>query len=153
MFDSALYPPSCVYIRRCYPRMPPSFTCARSSAHSSTSTTVDMSSETSNPKTSSSMRLLIHSITPASTHPLNHSTMHLIHSHSIRSIYPSPTHPLIFRLRVHNSQIHIRTQEGHCKLIDFGFARSPNSDGLMKTQVGTPAYLSPEQLNGRTDDQ
>jgi serine/threonine protein kinase len=38
-------------------------------------------------------------------------------------------------------------EEGHCKLIDFGFAARPDKDGLLHTNVGTPAYLSPEQLN------
>ncbi|KAJ8601666.1 hypothetical protein CTAYLR_007461 [Chrysophaeum taylorii] len=38
--------------------------------------------------------------------------------------------------------------EGHCRLIDFGFARVPPTDsGLMLTNVGTPAYMSPEQLS------
>ena len=38
-------------------------------------------------------------------------------------------------------------EEGHCKLIDFGFAAKPDTNGLLHTNVGTPAYLSPEQLN------
>ena len=36
---------------------------------------------------------------------------------------------------------------GHCKLVDFGFATKPDSAGLIHTICGTPAYLSPEQLN------
>ena len=38
---------------------------------------------------------------------------------------------------------------GHCKLIDFGFATRPDQDGMCRTAVGTPAYLSPELLNGK----
>lgn len=38
-------------------------------------------------------------------------------------------------------------EEGHCKLVDFGFSAKPDRDGLLHTNVGTPAYLSPEQLN------
>ena len=35
-------------------------------------------------------------------------------------------------------------------MIDFGFSRQPNPDtGLCKTICGTPAYLSPEILNGK----
>mmetsp|Transcript_9191 Transcript_9191/g.28646 ORF Transcript_9191/g.28646 Transcript_9191/m.28646 type:complete len:387 (-) Transcript_9191:8-1168(-) len=39
--------------------------------------------------------------------------------------------------------------EGHCRLVDFGFATAPpdGPDGLMRTNCGTPAYLSPEQLS------
>lgn len=41
-------------------------------------------------------------------------------------------------------------EHGHCKLIDFGFAVRPASDGLCQTSVGTPAYLAPELLNAKT---
>ena len=39
--------------------------------------------------------------------------------------------------------------DGHCRLMDFGFACAPpgGPDGLMRTNCGTPAYLSPEQLS------
>lgn len=40
-------------------------------------------------------------------------------------------------------------EEGHCKLVDFGFAVQPDVAGLIHTICGTPAYLSPEQLNGK----
>jgi protein kinase A len=36
---------------------------------------------------------------------------------------------------------------GHCLLIDFGFSMAPDAQGLLHTNVGTPCYLSPEQLN------
>lgn len=41
-------------------------------------------------------------------------------------------------------------EEGHCKLIDFGFS-TPCADNTTKlhTLCGTPAYLSPEQLDGK----
>lgn len=40
-------------------------------------------------------------------------------------------------------------EDGHCKLVDFGFSTRPGADGLIHTVCGTPAYLSPEQLNGK----
>jgi serine/threonine protein kinase len=40
-------------------------------------------------------------------------------------------------------------ETGHCKLVDFGFTTKPNENGVMRTQVGTPMYLSPEQLNSK----
>lgn len=46
-------------------------------------------------------------------------------------------------------------EEGHCKLVDFGFAikcggrQSAGTDEKMHTLCGTPAYLSPEQLDGK----
>ena len=44
----------------------------------------------------------------------------------------------------------ILDEEGHCKLVDFGFS-TPCSDNNTKlhTLCGTPAYLSPEQLDGK----
>lgn len=41
-------------------------------------------------------------------------------------------------------------EEGHCKLVDFGFS-TPCADNTTKlhTLCGTPAYLSPEQLDGK----
>jgi serine/threonine protein kinase len=38
-------------------------------------------------------------------------------------------------------------EDGHIKLIDFGFARPADSSTRMHTICGTPAYLSPEQLD------
>jgi protein kinase A len=40
-------------------------------------------------------------------------------------------------------------EDGHCKLVDFGFSRSTNSEGMLHTICGTPAYLSPEQLDSK----
>ena len=40
-------------------------------------------------------------------------------------------------------------EDGHCKLVDFGFSTMPNANGIVKTFCGTPAYLSPEQLDGK----
>jgi serine/threonine protein kinase len=38
-------------------------------------------------------------------------------------------------------------EEGHCKLVDFGFVTTPDENGMMRTMCGTSAYLSPEQLD------
>lgn len=40
-------------------------------------------------------------------------------------------------------------EEGHCKLVDFGFSTSANSQGMLHTLCGTPAYLAPEILDGK----
>ncbi len=40
-------------------------------------------------------------------------------------------------------------EDGHCLLVDFGFSTIPDENGQMKTMCGTPAYLSPEQLDGK----
>ena len=40
-------------------------------------------------------------------------------------------------------------EDGHCKLVDFGFSTQPQDNGQIKTMCGTPAYLSPEQLDGK----
>lgn len=40
-------------------------------------------------------------------------------------------------------------EEGHCKLIDFGFSIFCGGTDKMQTICGTPAYLSPEQLDGK----
>jgi serine/threonine protein kinase len=36
---------------------------------------------------------------------------------------------------------------GHVKLCDFGFARTTDGDGRCYTNLGTPHYLAPEQLD------
>jgi serine/threonine protein kinase len=41
---------------------------------------------------------------------------------------------------------------GHIKMCDFGFATPQPQDGKCHTFVGTPCYLSPEQLNGKKTD-
>jgi serine/threonine protein kinase len=38
-------------------------------------------------------------------------------------------------------------EDGHCKLVDFGFVTTPDENGMMRTMCGTSAYLSPEQLD------
>jgi serum/glucocorticoid-regulated kinase 2 len=40
-------------------------------------------------------------------------------------------------------------EDGHCKLVDFGFSTRPDANGIVRTMCGTPCYLSPEQLNGK----
>lgn len=40
-------------------------------------------------------------------------------------------------------------EDGHCKLVDFGFSTVPDANGVVKTLCGTPQYLSPEQLDGK----
>jgi protein kinase A len=62
----------------------------------------------------------------------------LVHIHSFGFVYRD--------LKPENIML---DELGHCKLIDFGFAARPNNQGLCLTNVGTPAYLSPEQLNGK----
>ena len=45
-------------------------------------------------------------------------------------------------------------REGQVKLVDFGIARNPSCEGLTRpgTALGTPPYISPEQLAGERGD-
>lgn len=40
-------------------------------------------------------------------------------------------------------------EDGHCKLVDFGFATQCKDGEKMHTLCGTPHYLAPEQLDGK----
>lgn len=40
-------------------------------------------------------------------------------------------------------------EQGHIKLLDFGFACPYSATTRLRTNCGTPAYLSPEQLDGK----
>ena len=39
-------------------------------------------------------------------------------------------------------------EEGHIKLIDFGYAKQLTGDQKTSTNCGTPVYLAPEILSG-----
>ena len=54
-------------------------------------------------------------------------------------------------IKPHNVKI---SQRGEVKLMDFGIAKGKSSPGLtaVGTVIGTPEYLSPEQLRGKLAD-
>lgn len=61
----------------------------------------------------------------------------------------SHVHQLGFCFRDLKPENIMLDEDGHCKLVDFGFSAKPDAQGLLHTNCGTPAYLSPEQLNGK----
>lgn len=67
----------------------------------------------------------------------------LFHIHSFNFVYRD--------LKPENIAI---TEDGHIKLLDYGFTRQYKKNEKMYTTCGTPAYLSPELLNnlGYTED-
>ena len=51
------------------------------------------------------------------------------------------------------SNIFIDTENNNLKLGDFGLSRILNQDNLARSKVGTPFYMSPEQINGNLYDE